>query len=96
MGEDSPTARKNGTEAGSTQEGTGGDGMMSGRWRNFSTVTSDQRRRGRWSGLPEPEAVSCGAASTGGSNEREMELGTLSGRFLVVVWIFSARNGDLL
>jgi hypothetical protein len=59
--------------------------MKQKRWRSSSSVTSDQRRRGRWSGLPEPEAVSCGAASTGGSNEREMELGTLSGRFLVVV-----------
>jgi hypothetical protein len=62
-----------------------GGGMMSGQWRNFSSVTSDQRQRGRWSGLPEPEAVSCGAASTGGSNERKMELGTLSRRFMVVV-----------
>jgi hypothetical protein len=35
--------------------------------------------------LPDPEAVSFGAASTGGSNKREMELGTLSGRFVVVV-----------
>jgi hypothetical protein len=43
MGEDSPTVRKNGTGVGSTQEGTGGDGEVSRRWRESFSAALDQR-----------------------------------------------------
>jgi hypothetical protein len=43
MGEDSPTARKNGTGAGSTQEGTGGDGEVSRRRSESFSAALDRR-----------------------------------------------------